>query len=63
MASNILPAAPAAQYHLPEADRQALLALSDSSKKMMEIERQRQRFMRLNGSEFGLETQEVHRTK
>lgn len=41
------------QYRLSEADRQAILAKSDFSLKRAEIERQRQRFIELNGSEFG----------
>lgn len=59
MASKILPMAMAEirQYRLPEADRQAILAKSDSALERETIERQRVAFVQRNGSEFGQEQQ------
>lgn len=62
MADCILPAAPKAathtpQYHLPEADRQAILAQSTFARTRQKIERQRREFMSQNfGCQFGLKT-------
>lgn len=59
MANCILSVAPKAtkntpQYHLPEADRQALRAQADSARTSTEIERQRTAFMANNfGCCFG----------
>ena len=58
MATSILSTAPQAvtrapQYHLPEADRQAILAQSDSARQLQNIERKRAAFVQLHGCEFG----------
>lgn len=57
MAKIILAATPAAstlQYHLPEADRQAILAKSHWQATRLEIERQRASFAHRNkGCAFG----------
>lgn len=43
----------AAGYSLPDADRQALLVGSREGRRTLLIERQRQAFIALHGSEFG----------
>ena len=43
------------QYRLPEASRQEILSQSDLFKKNALIERQRRRFIELNGTQFGEE--------
>jgi hypothetical protein len=45
---------PMHQYHLNDADRQAIIQQSSSSKKLMKIERQRLNFVEKFGCEFGL---------
>lgn len=53
--TNSTAAAPTpAQYALPEAQRQAILAQSDRSIQCAKIERQRLAFIALYGDEFGL---------
>lgn len=62
MADCILPVAPKAithtpQYHLPEADRQAILAQSKFARTRQKIDRQRSEFMSQNfGCAFGLKS-------
>lgn len=47
----------AQQYHLPEADRQAILAQSSLARRRQKIDRQRSEFMAQNfGCAFGLKT-------
>ena len=41
------------QYHLPDADRQAILAQSDSAQTNREIEYKRRQFLKTNDDEFG----------
>lgn len=56
MATEILPpstAKEADRYQLSEEHRQAILAQSDSSLLLAEIERKRVEFIRLYGTEFG----------
>lgn len=59
MATEILTSAAARQYHLPEAERQAIQSQAPnpigktSPIKTMEIERQRVAFIQQSGDEFG----------
>jgi len=61
MAAQILPAAThlATQYKLPEQDRQAILAQAPAARLAAAIERQRQQFIDMHGSPFGLEQTKI----
>lgn len=64
MANEILmasgPQSPSPQYKLPEAARQAIQAASPHFKLAQKIERQRLAFIKIEGSEFGQNTNTQH---